>query len=101
MKVARTRNTTAFRRPTPLRRKVSQKAKAQQQQQEENNTENKSHTLDNLSEPLKSGNQSLSDGLAICLFGLTANMYVSENEEEVRKRVIMSVSRESIWEVIE
>lgn len=39
-----------------------------------------------------SGTHSLSDGLAICLFGFTRSMYVSEDEEEVRKRVIMSVS---------
>ena len=28
----------------------------------------------------------LSDSLAICLFGFTRSMYVSEDEEEVRKR---------------
>jgi hypothetical protein len=65
MKIAKP--TGAFRRPTPLRRNV------------QNSTPNPE--------------SSLSDSLAICLFGFTKTMYDSEYEEEMRKRAIMAVSR--------
>jgi len=87
MKVAVSRTTT-LRRPTPLRRKLNQ---TKSQQPKQGDKETKSDPSD-----LTGGTKSLQDGLAICLFGLTANMYISEDEEEVRKRVIMSVSRHGI-----
>jgi hypothetical protein len=98
MKVARTRNTTTFRRPTPLRRKVSQISQQAKPQQENSIPQLKTASFDVLNQAIDTNTntnpqtRSLSDGLAICLFGLTANMFVSEDEEEVRKRVIMSVS---------
>lgn len=100
MKVARTKNITTFRRPTPLRRKIPQKAQQKQllsQQQTSPLLETRFDDSDTKTDTeIDKGSKSLSAGLAICLFGFTANMYVSEDEEEVRKRVIMSVSERGV-----
>jgi hypothetical protein len=74
MKVATTKNN--LRRSTPLYQKaVKNSSTAEQKPAEGFET------------------KTLSDGLAICLFGFSQTMYDAEYEEEVRKQAVMSVSR--------
>lgn len=83
MKVATQRSTTALRKQAAeaFRRKSPKSPHTSSQAAETHHT--------------------LSDSLAICLFGFTRSMYVSEDEEEVRKRVIMSVCIDAIVSELE
>lgn len=60
----------SFRRPTPLIRKTSPPLHPTPPKQQE----------------------SLQDGLAICLIGFQKTMYDSEYEHELRKRAVMAVN---------